>query len=136
MEPNFPRAHILECAYVQKGQFEDALADIQKWRLLDNRTYWSWTLEAYTYGRAGQPAQARGALEKARSLKFGPIDSLALVAPYVGLGDKDQAFVWLNKAVAEHSPGVTALKVDPIYDPLRSDRRFQAALVRAGLDKP
>jgi TolB-like protein/DNA-binding winged helix-turn-helix (wHTH) protein/Tfp pilus assembly protein PilF len=53
MEPNFPRAHILECAYVQKGQFEDALADIQKWQLLDNRTYWTWTLEAYTYGRGG-----------------------------------------------------------------------------------
>jgi TolB-like protein/DNA-binding winged helix-turn-helix (wHTH) protein/Tfp pilus assembly protein PilF len=137
MEPNFPRIHILVCAYVQKGQFEDALADVQKWRRLDDdSTYWTWTLAAYTYGKSGHPDQARDALERARSLKFGPIDPLALVAPYVGLGDKDQAFAWLDKAVAEHSPGLTALKVDPIFDPLRSDPRFQALLVRVGLDKP
>jgi TolB-like protein/DNA-binding winged helix-turn-helix (wHTH) protein/Tfp pilus assembly protein PilF len=137
MEPNFPRIHIVEYAYVQKGQFEDALADNQKWRRVDsNITAWTWTLEAYTYGRAGRPAEARSALEKARSSKFGPIDPIALVGPYIGLGDKAQAFVWLDKAVAEHSPGVTALKVDPIYDPLRSDPRFQTILVRLGLDKP
>jgi TolB-like protein/DNA-binding winged helix-turn-helix (wHTH) protein/Tfp pilus assembly protein PilF len=136
MEPNFPRVHMLESAYVEKGQFEDALADIQKWRGMDDRTYWLWTSEAYIYGRAGRPAQARSALEKMRSLKLGPIDPLALVAPYVALGDKAQAFVWLEKAVAEHSPGVTALKVDPTYDPLRSDPRFQALLTRVGLDKP
>ena len=127
---------MLGFAYVQKGQFAEALADAEGWRQLESTIYWPWTMEAYADGRAGRPIQARFALEKARSWKNGPVDPLALVAPCVGLGDKDQAFAWLDKAVADHSPGATALKVDPTYDPLRSDPRFQVLLARVGLDKP
>ena len=134
IEPTFPRVHMLGFAYVQKGQFAEALADAEKWRQLESNIYWPWTMEAYAYGRAGRPTQARFALEQAR--KNGPVDPLAMAPPYVGLGDKDQAFAWLDQAVAQHSSGLTALKVDPTYDPLRSDPRFQALLKRVGLDKP
>ena len=92
------------------------------------------TEEGYVYGRAGQPAQARRALEKLSLMnRRSKIDPLAFVAPYIGLGDKDQAFAWLDKALANHSPGLTALKVDPIYDPLRGDPRFKVVLQKLGL---
>jgi TolB-like protein/Tfp pilus assembly protein PilF len=136
MEPNFPRVHILESAYVQKGQFAEALADVENWRRYDPDTFWGRTMEAYINARAGRPAQARLILDKLQSRESGPIDPLALVAPYIARGDKDHALVWLDKAVAVHSPGVTALGVDPTYDPLRSDPRFQTLLVRVGLAKP
>jgi hypothetical protein len=45
----------------------------------------------------------------------------------------NESFVWLQKAYAEHSSDLTALKVDPTYDPLRSDPRFQAVLHKMGL---
>ena len=53
---------------------------------------------------------------------------------YSGMGQKDEALAWLEKAYAKHSNVVSALKVDPIYDPLRSDPRFQDLLRRVGFN--
>src|SRR6267143_3544086 len=59
--------------------------------------------------------------------------SAALRALELGIGDKDEAFAWLEKAYSQHSNVLTSLKVDPIYDPLRSDPHFQDLLHRVGL---
>lgn len=63
------------------------------------------------------------------------MDPIVFVGPYIGMDNKDQAFVWLNKAYAQHSNELTGLKVDPIYDPLRSDPLFQDLLRRVGLSQ-
>jgi TolB-like protein/DNA-binding winged helix-turn-helix (wHTH) protein/Tfp pilus assembly protein PilF len=136
MDPDFPRVHMIVGAYVQQGRFAEALADIETWRRSDKVTYWTWTMEAYVRARAGQPAQAQRALQQLRSMDQRIIDPFAMSTPYVGLGDKDQAFARLDKAIVNHSPGLTAIKVDPTFDPLRSDPRFQLLLVQVGLDKP
>ena len=47
---------------------------------------------------------------------------------YVGLGDKDSAVDSLEKAYNERAPGLTYLKWQPLWDPLRSHPRFQALL--------
>jgi tetratricopeptide (TPR) repeat protein len=133
MEPDFPRAHLLVFAYVQKGLFPDALADIEKWRRV-NDAPGIWSVQAYVYGRSGQQAEARRALEKFQQLnRRRQMDPAAIALAYVGMENKDAAFAWLQKAYAEHSNALTALKVDPIYDPLRSDPRFQELLRRVGL---
>jgi serine/threonine-protein kinase len=49
------------------------------------------------------------------------------------MGNNDQAIAWLEKGYAAHSNGLTAIKVDPLYDPLRGDPRFQDLLRRVGL---
>ena len=51
---------------------------------------------------------------------------------YIGLGDKDQAFVWLEKAYAERGPYMVNLKTDPRLDSLRSDPRFADLMKRVG----
>ena len=133
MEPNFPRAHLLVFAYVQKGLFADALADIEKWRRIDDAPG-SWAIQAYVYGRTGQQVEARRALEKLQHLnRRRQMDPAAIALAYVGMDNKDEAFAWLEKAYSEHSNTLTALKVDPIYDPLRGDPRFQNLLHRVGL---
>ncbi len=130
MEPNFPRAHLVVAAYVEKGQFEDALADLDKWE--DGPWKWSW--RAYVFGRHGQQAQARHDLERLKQLYHqqhtGPDP---LIWAYVGMGDRDKAFAWLEKAYADHSNSLITLRVDPAYDPLRSDPRFQDLIRRVGL---
>jgi len=57
----------------------------------------------------------------------------AVAAVYTALGDKDRAFVWLEKAYAAHSPSLPGFLVYPLFDPLRSDPRFKDLLRRVGL---
>jgi TolB-like protein/DNA-binding winged helix-turn-helix (wHTH) protein/Tfp pilus assembly protein PilF len=133
MEPNFPRAHVLIFAYAQKGLFAEALADIEKWRRVDD-TPWPWAAEAYVYGRWGQQEQARRALKKFEEVnRRQPMDLWAIACAYATMGNKDQAFALLEKAYSQHSNALTALKVEPGYDPLRNDPRFQDLLRRVGL---
>jgi hypothetical protein len=50
------------------------------------------------------------------------------------LGDANNAFLYLNRAVTEHNDRLMYLAVEPIADPLRSDPRFQAILSHMHLD--
>ena len=52
---------------------------------------------------------------------------------YIRLGDKEQAFAWLDRAVQERNSFALEFKVNPIYDKLRDDPRFQDLLRRVGL---
>ena len=133
MEPGFPRAHLVLYAYVEKGMYAEAVADIEK-RAEPDDVPWKWATLAYVYGRSGQPVQARHALAKLEQLyRRQPMDPAAMLSAYVGMGNNDQAFAWLEKAYTQHSSGLTTLKVDPGYDPLRNDPRFQDLLRRVGL---
>jgi hypothetical protein len=58
------------------------------------------------------------------------------VAPLYGvLGDKDQAFAWLDSAYQKHDWALTNLRVYSVFDPLRSDPRFQQLLKKVGLEE-
>lgn len=135
MEPTFPRANgLLIQTYVQKGRFAQALADTEKWRRM-NDSPGLWAMESYVYGRAGRLAQARRALARfQQSNRRGQVDfPVALALAYAGMGDKEKLFNCLQEAFAERSNSLVALKVDPMYDPFRTDPRFQAFLRRVGL---
>jgi hypothetical protein len=54
----------------------------------------------------------------------------------IGLGEKDRAFVWLERAVEDHSYDVIYLKVDPLFDGIRNDPRFPELLRKVGLEPP
>ena len=56
------------------------------------------------------------------------IDPLYISIAYVGLDEKDQSIAWLQKAEAAHSVSLNSLKVEPLFDPLRTDPRFQHIL--------
>jgi tetratricopeptide (TPR) repeat protein len=89
---------------------------------------------AYTYGRAGEQAKAERELEKLLALnRRTPVDPIVIAQAYVGMGKHDQAIFWLEKAYAQRSNGLTALSVDPVYDPLRGEPGFQIFLRRVGL---
>lgn len=62
------------------------------------------------------------------------VPSLYIAGVYLGLGDKDNAFLYLNRAVSEHNDRLIYLAVEPLADPLRADPRFQALLARIHLD--
>jgi tetratricopeptide (TPR) repeat protein len=68
--------------------------------------------------------------EKAKRGEYVPAMNYALA--YTRLADKEEAFTWLTKAEQERNGLIYAIKLDPIYDSLRSDPRFQDLLRRVG----
>ena len=67
------------------------------------------------------------------SAKQGYVSPVSFAVVCAKLGDKDQAFAWLDKAYAERSPWLAYLSSDPDFDNLRSDPRFAALTKRIGL---
>ncbi len=88
----------------------------------------------YACGLAGRRAEAEKALVRLRELanqKYVPPFAKAVV--YIGLGHLDHAFEWMNKAIDGREARMMYLKLDPCFDPLRSDPRFQDLVRRVGL---
>jgi eukaryotic-like serine/threonine-protein kinase len=86
---------------------------------------------AYALGRAGK---RREALQMISQLERQPnADAVWVAIAWTGIGNKDKAFEWLNRALDAHSPSELWIGVFPCLDPLRSDPRFKELLRRTGL---
>lgn len=86
------------------------------------------------YARWGREADARAMIPRLQEhIRQNGIGTYEVALVYAGLGDKDSAFAWLEKAYLVRDKGLTYLKVDPCLDPLRSDPRFQDLERRVGL---
>jgi len=86
---------------------------------------------AYALGRAGKHGEARQIIEQ---LERTPnADAVWVAIAWTGMGNKDKAFEWLNRAIDTHSPSLLWIAVFPALDPLRSDQRFKDVLRRTGL---
>jgi TolB-like protein/DNA-binding winged helix-turn-helix (wHTH) protein/Tfp pilus assembly protein PilF len=132
MEPNFPRARLIVFPYVEKGMFSPALEQLEKWPASDDP--WILMLKVDVYSHSGKTKEANAFLSKLEHLtenrKF---DSAPLLCAYAAIGDKEKTFQWMEKAYSEHSTALTSLKVNPLYDSLRGDSRFEDYLRRVGL---
>jgi eukaryotic-like serine/threonine-protein kinase len=127
---------VLGWDYEQKGMHEQAIAEFKKAVDLNDKNSPLFYLAglAHAYALAGRRSDAeqalQGLLERARQSYVSPFD-IALI--YTALGQKDTAFTWMTKAVAERSTWLVYTKWEPRLDPLRSDPRFQDLLRRIGL---
>ena len=129
LDTNFARTHSqLGLALLEKGQYDEALAEL---RISAGGQGSIWL--GYACARAGKIAEAKEQL--AFHLDFWKKwhnNAAAIASIYVGLGDKDQAFAWLEKDLENHGT-VYMIKAWPYWDPLRSDPRYQELLRRIGL---
>jgi tetratricopeptide (TPR) repeat protein len=135
MNARYPLAHFwLGRIYTTQGRYDQALAELEA--VGPALRAWQPTLAArgYLYGVWGKRAEAERVLEEFRRLaargKFVTSYGVALV--YAGLGDREQAFLWLDKAYAERSHWLVWLRLDPRWDTLRSDLRFKSLLTKVG----
>jgi TolB-like protein/DNA-binding winged helix-turn-helix (wHTH) protein/tetratricopeptide (TPR) repeat protein len=134
LDPNFAGAHLgLGRAYALKGMYQDAIAEIQKGVSLSGGAPGPLSALGYTYGVSGKRDEALKILQQltlfSKHRYVSPYD-IALV--YVGLGEKDRAFDWLQKAVADRSIPLVSLRREEM-DSLRSDPRYAELLNRIGL---
>ena len=134
LDPNsFPARRYLGLAYEAKGMYAQAIAEFQRGVKISGSPLML-ALLGHAYAASGKTAEARQVLADLHDLETRRYVSPYMVAAiHTGLGDKDQAFKWLERANDERDVWLMNLKVDPVFAKLRSDKRFQDLLTRAGL---
>jgi tetratricopeptide (TPR) repeat protein len=134
MDPNYWQGHWhLGRAYEQKGRHEEAIAELQKAVDLLRAPKVIGEL-GYVYAASGKRAEAEkviGELEELSKRQY--VSPSFIAAVYAALGEKEQAFQWLNKAYEGRAQIIMFLKVDPTFHSLRSDPRFADLVRRVGL---
>jgi TolB-like protein/Tfp pilus assembly protein PilF len=145
LEPTFAFGHVrIAYTYEQKGMLAEAIAEFTKARELSrgesqppvavSPRVGVFADVAHALALAGRVVEAREILRQLEAAPSPTAYDIALV--YVGLGERDQAFRWLEKAVEQHSNfDQMTLNVDPRLDSVRSDPRFQSVLRRVGLSE-
>jgi TolB-like protein/DNA-binding winged helix-turn-helix (wHTH) protein len=133
-EPNFPVAHnVLGRAYDAKGMHDQAIAELERLAQLSESSG-NLAYLGHAYAASGRQADAKRILdklfEKARQGIFVGLSGPALI--YAGLGDKENAILYLQRAADQNDANLIWLRVEPAYDGLRSDTRFQNVLRRQG----
>ena len=118
--------------YTEKGMYEQAIAAYQEAVRLGDNSLSTRIFLGEAYARSGEVEKAKSILKSLKESKE-YISPAELSVLYAALGEREQAFALLEKAYNEHDLQLQYLGVDPAFDPLRSDPRFQNLLQRIGL---
>jgi DNA-binding winged helix-turn-helix (wHTH) protein/Tfp pilus assembly protein PilF len=135
LDPDFAEAHMnLGLVHAQRSMFAEAARELEQAMTIAGRRPLLQAILGYIYGLSGERDRARRTLDELEGLAGeGRIPTLFLVYPHIGLGEAERAFALLEKAYEERSGLLVFLKVEPIFDPLRADERFDGLLRRMGL---
>ena len=127
LDPNFNETlYNLGVTYIQSGRFLEAIDVLERARS-QFATQQIFGALGFAYARGARQHDARalvGGLERASRERYVSASSIALI--HMALGDADQAFKWLNRAVEARDPLLLLIDVDSIFDPFRPDPRFAA----------
>jgi len=135
LNPKNPIAHIWMGRSLQaKQRYNEAISEYKQ--ALEVTPGWNvaWAQIGNAYGVSGNTAEAKSVLDTLNSFaskKFVTSYGVALI--HASLGDKEEAFKWLDKAYDERSHWLVWLRTDPRWTPLRSDKRFAELLAKVGL---
>jgi Flp pilus assembly protein TadD len=135
LDPRFADAHyILGFAYLKQRRNEEATADFQKAVQLSGRAATYLSNLGYCYAVTGRRAEALAILKELEE-KHAKRESTGqfLAGVYAGLGDKDQAFAWLERDFQQRSGQLPTITWRPHFEDLRSDPRYADLLRRMGL---
>ena len=134
LDPNFWFAHMLASdAYTEKGMFTEAVAEARKATELSGANSHSLSSLGYALARSGKQPEARAVLDgllKLSTERHVSPHNIALI--YNGLGERDKALAWLERAFEQRDPRMVFLKVYPKWNNLRADPRFQDLMRRVG----
>ena len=135
-DPIFYMSYVLRGAILsQRGMYDEAIAALYKAKSLEGGDSPLVLAElGYALAQSGRKAEAVKMIDELkRRSKDMFIDPYNIGVIYIALGDKDQAFTWLQRAYEEHSVLMIFLNVEPKLDAIRSDPRFLDIERRMGL---
>ena len=135
LEPSYALAHWYRgLAYEEKKMYPEALRELTKTKDLLPGNLAVQSDIGHVYAVSGNKSEAEktiARLKQESTRTYVNLYELALI--YIGLGQNDQAFDWLEKAYRERSDQLIYLKVDPRLDPIRSDSRLADLVRRVGI---
>jgi len=137
-DPDIPGPHLrLYDIYSRTGKESEAVTELQKGLALQGPDELAAALRPLYTSSGFQGARNFALREQIRILteasKQNYISPIALATNYAVLDQKDKAFEWLEQAYEEHAPGLLDLGLDPDYDNLHTDKRFQNLLRRINI---
>jgi DNA-binding winged helix-turn-helix (wHTH) protein/tetratricopeptide (TPR) repeat protein len=135
LDSNYLLAHLFAwSAYVEKGMYGEAAAEARRARELNDVSAQPGAYLAYALAKSGKRHEAQAELDRLLELsteRFVPPYLIALV--YNGLGGRDETLAWLERGYEQRDPKMVFLLVEPKWNNLRSESRFQDLLRRVGL---
>ncbi len=133
LDPNYTWARVsLVSAYLRTGRAADALAVLDKGSPSSRQLQ---AVRAWVLAEMGSRAAAQALLSNLESsFDADPVSPLMLARAHVKLGDVNGAFHWLDEAVESRDSYARLLTVDPLWDPIRSDSRYDALVRRLNLE--
>jgi tetratricopeptide (TPR) repeat protein len=132
-QPNNLTLHYaLGLAHMYKGMHEEGIAELLKISDLSGSDAFASAYLAWGYAVSGNRSQAIKMFDEILKSSGGAVSKVTIAKIYTALGDRDQAFAWLEKAYQERSGALLTLKCSPAFDNLRSDPRYQDLLRRIG----
>ncbi|MCI0602953.1 protein kinase [bacterium] len=133
VDPQYGPAYAaLGQVYVQMRRYDQGIAAIQKSIQLSPQTTDYQAILAYAYAVSGKKEAAELLLKDLQG-QDQYVSPVYIAMIYTGLSDKDKAFEWLQKAHQEHSEYLSFVKVEPEFEPLRTDTRYMALIRSLGL---
>ena len=122
--------HLLGCCLLWKGDTAGAIAEFQRTKIVVTGA-WYQGLLGYAYAISGDRPKAEQMLRELEEMaRRQYVNSTAFADIYLGLGEKQKALDWLEIAYENQESACWYLKVDPIYDSVRNEPRFQALVQR------
>ncbi len=123
---------VLGRAQLQLGLHDEAVKTFSIAAKLMNNAPIARSDLAVALARTGRSDDAKNILRELENTdEYVPAPLVAQI--YANLGDADAAFLWIEKGIEDSARGVVFLKINPLYDPIRSDPRFSAILTRLNL---
>jgi adenylate cyclase len=117
--------HLLGCCLLWKGDTKGAIAEFQDSKIVVTGA-WYQGLLGYAYAISGDRPKAEQMLRELEEMaKHQYVNSSAFAQIYLGLDEKEKALDWLDVAYENQESACWLLKVDPIYDSVRNEPRFQ-----------
>src|SRR5881392_3381628 len=127
--------HLLGCCLLWKGDTAGAIAEFQRSKIVVTGA-WYQGLLGYAYAISGDRLKAEQMLRELEQMaKRQYVSTTAFADIHLGLGEKEKALDWLEKSYQDQESACWYLTVDPIYDSVRNEPRFQALLKKVRLDQ-
>lgn len=135
LQPHYHSAHLaLASSLMQKSMFDDALKALRK-----GTGGWQGGMQqsllGYACARMGNKDMALNLIDELKGVsKRRYVSPTCIAEVYAGMRDFDRTFEWLEKGYQQHSPALIYIKVNPLFDGIRSDSRFVSLLKRVRLE--